>query len=346
MKLSLASRGAEPGARFLEQVKLAELLGFHAYFHDDKTSAREPFARLGAATLVTTRLGLAANVDPSSRDPALIAQAAATLAELAPGRFRLALGLGRQLEAPPGHGRANPVATLRETSELLRRLWRGETVTLDGEVVKFREGALDWTPTAVPPLHIAGRVPEILELAGSTADGVLIESFATPVGIDYAKRHLLAGLQAARRDWPDIRLCCSLRLCVLEREGDPIPDEIRRSVIAAVWDIRQVLGGIIDQLVSYVSYEFKAFLREAPQDASAQAMSELRRLLPPSITESLALVGTAAQIVERLKALAAAGVQEVVLAPVPAPPQDMIDVMYTLAQQVLPHFSERAIQPS
>jgi alkanesulfonate monooxygenase SsuD/methylene tetrahydromethanopterin reductase-like flavin-dependent oxidoreductase (luciferase family) len=216
MKLSLASLGAEPGARFLEQVKLAELLGFHGYCHDDRRSARELFSRLGAATQVTTRLGLAAGViDPTTRHPALIAQAAATLAELAPRRFR-----------------------------------------------------------------------------------------------------------------------------------DPTPAEIKRAVSVAVWSIRKVLGEIIDQLAPYASYEFKAFIRDAPAEASAPVVDELRRLLPPAVIDCLAVVGTAPQLVERLKALAAAGMQEVVLCVVPAPGQDMIDVMYKLAQEVLPHFSERATRPS
>ena len=50
MKLSIASLGAEPGARFIEQVQLAERLGFHAFFHNDKKWARDLCARLGAAT--------------------------------------------------------------------------------------------------------------------------------------------------------------------------------------------------------------------------------------------------------------------------------------------------------
>ncbi len=54
MKLSIASLGAEPGSRFLDQVKLAELLGFHAFFHNDKKWARDVFSRLGAATQCTT----------------------------------------------------------------------------------------------------------------------------------------------------------------------------------------------------------------------------------------------------------------------------------------------------
>ena len=58
MKLSMASLGGEPSARYLDQLKLAELLGFHAFFHNDKKWARDAFARLGAATQCTTRLGL------------------------------------------------------------------------------------------------------------------------------------------------------------------------------------------------------------------------------------------------------------------------------------------------
>ncbi|HEV3373801.1 MAG TPA: LLM class flavin-dependent oxidoreductase, partial [Xanthobacteraceae bacterium] len=65
MKLSIASLGAEPGPRYLEQVKLAERLRFHAFFHNDKKWARDPFARLGAATQATSRIGLGTSViDP------------------------------------------------------------------------------------------------------------------------------------------------------------------------------------------------------------------------------------------------------------------------------------------
>ena len=84
MKISLASLGGEPGARYLEQVKLAERLGFHAFFHNDKKWARDVFSRLGAATQATRRIGLGTSViDPYTRHPALLAQATATIAEMA-----------------------------------------------------------------------------------------------------------------------------------------------------------------------------------------------------------------------------------------------------------------------
>ena len=343
MKLSLASLGAEPGTRFLDEVKLAERLGFHAFFHNDKKWAREVFSRLGAATQCTSTIGLGTSViDPYTRHAALLAQATATLAELAPGRFRVIMGSGSHFETLPGYGSAKPVAGLREATELMQRLWRGEKVNLDGEVVKFKDGSLDWTPTEVPQLYIASRGPQILKLAGAVADGVLIGSFATPPGIDYAKRHIQPGLNASNRDWRDIRLCSWIYLSLLERADDPVPEGIKRGVSFAFWSSRKALSAMVDELAPDASDEFRAFIKEAPHEWSPPIMDELRRLLPRGVIDSLALVGTAPQVVARLKALAAAGVQEIVIWPFPAQGQDMDGFMHKLAQDVLPHVSERA----
>jgi 5,10-methylenetetrahydromethanopterin reductase len=338
MKLSLASLGAEPGARFLEQVKLAERLGFHAFFHNDKKWAREVFSRLGAATQCTRTIGLGTSViDPYTRHAALLAQATATLAELAPGRFRVIMGSGSHFETLPGYGSPKPVAGLREAAELMQRLWRGEKVSLDGEVVKFKDGSLDWRPSEVPQLFIASRGPQILKLAGAVADGVLIGSFATPPGIAYAKEHILPGLNASNRDWNDIRLCSWIYLSLLERADEPVPEGIKRGVSFAFWSSRKALSAMVDELAPDASDAFRKFIREAPHEWSPPIMEELRRLLPRGVIDSLALVGTAPQVVGRLKALAAAGVQEIVIWPFPRERQDMDGFMHELARDVLPH---------
>ena len=345
MKLSLASVGAEPTPRFLEQVKLAELLGFHAFFHNDRKWAREVFARLGAAAQCTTKLGLGTSmIDPYTRHAALLAQAAATLAEIAPGRFRVIMGAGGNFETLPGYARRKPVTGLREAAGLMRHLWRGERVSLDGEVVKFKNGALNWKPSAVPQLYIASRGPQILKLAGEIADGILVGSFATKTGIDYAKQHVQQGLNASGRDWADVRLCAWLHVSVLDNAGDAIPEGIRDSVSRAFWNSRKALSAVADQLASDVTDEFRTFLREAPQESSPAVLDEFRRLMPRGIVDSLSVTGTAQEIVTRLKALEAAGVQEAVIWPFPAAGQDTEDAIFTLAKNVLPHFGERPIR--
>ena len=42
MRVSVCSLGEETNARFLEQVKLAEQLGFHAFMHADEKWTRDP----------------------------------------------------------------------------------------------------------------------------------------------------------------------------------------------------------------------------------------------------------------------------------------------------------------
>jgi len=338
MKISIASLGAEPGPRYLEQVKLAERLRFHAFFHNDKKWARDLFARLGAATQVTSRIGLGTSViDPYTRHPALMAQACATLEELAPGRVRVVMGSGSHFETLPGYGNGKPVAALREATQLMRALWAGEKITLDGQVVKFKDGALDWKPSTAPPLYIASRGPQILKLAGEIADGILIGSFATAPGIAYAKQHILAGLATAKRGWSDIRMCSWIYVSVLDRADEPVPEGIRRGVSFAFWSSRKVLSEMADALAPDISPEFRKFIHEAPHEWSPQIMAELRRLIPRGIIDSLAVVGTAEQIVERLRTLEAAGIQEVIIWPFPKDGQETEEFMVKLARDVLPH---------
>jgi alkanesulfonate monooxygenase SsuD/methylene tetrahydromethanopterin reductase-like flavin-dependent oxidoreductase (luciferase family) len=109
----------------------------------------------------------------------------------------------------------------------------------------------------------------------------------------------------------------------------------------AFWSSRKVLSEMADELARDVTMEFRTFMRDAPHEWSPPVMDELRRLIPRGIIDSLALVGTAPQIVTRLKALADAGIQEVVIWPFPAQGQSTEDFMFKLAKDVLPHFSER-----
>lgn len=337
MKLSIASLGAEPSARFLDQVRLAERLGFHAFFHNDKKWAQDVYVRLGAATQVSSRIGLGISAtDPYTRHPALTAQATASIAEMAPGRFRVIIGSGSHFESLPGYGNVRPVTALREAVGLMRKLWTGERVTLEGEVVKFKDGALDAKPAAIPQIYIASRGPMILKLAGEIADGVMIGSFAAPPGIGYAKSHIEKGLKAAGRIWTDLPLLSWLYVTVLDRADDPVPPGVLRGVSFAFWSSRKVLGAMIDTLAPDASDKFRAFVRDAPQDWSAPVMAELQALMPRGVIDSLAVVGTADEVAARFKALASVGIGEVVIWPFPKSGQTTELFIERMAQSVMP----------
>jgi 5,10-methylenetetrahydromethanopterin reductase len=342
MLISVCSLGEETNARYLEQVKLAEQLGFHAFLHADEKWTRDPYVRLAAATRVSSRIGLGLCVtDPYTRHPGLSAQASATLAELAPGRVRVIMGAGSHFETLPTISNPKPVKGIREGIELMRRLWTGERVTLDGEIIKFKAGKLDFDPQATPEMFIASRSPLILSLGGEIGDGVLIGSFATAPGVEYAKGFIEKGLRKAGRGWNDIKLSSWVYVTILDREDETIPENIKRGMSHAFWSSRKTMTEMVDKLADDVTPEFRKFLHEAPHEWSPEVMAELRRLVPRGIFDSMSMCGTAGQIVARIRSLAAIGVQEVVMWPFPKDGQDVEDLLIQLAHEVLPHVAEK-----
>ncbi len=115
--------------------------------------------------------------------PAIIAQAAATLAELFPGRFWVALGSGQALNEDSTGAywpdKAERNARLKECVEMIRALWQGETVTHQGRINVH--GATLWSRPAEPPLIIGPALTEATaEFAGGWADGFITVNAPRP----------------------------------------------------------------------------------------------------------------------------------------------------------------------
>jgi len=339
MRFSIASLGEEPGDRFIEFVKLCELLGYDGFTHSDEKWTRDVWVRLAAAAAHTKRIGLGVTVaDPFTRHPALLAQAAATLGEVSHGRFKVYLGAGSHFETLPGYGVVRPAVAIEETIELARRFWADERVTLDGEVVKFLGGKLDFEIAEEyrPELWVAGRGKQVLRRAGRTADGVLIGSFANPAGVAYVKGEVEKGMKEAGRSWSDIGLATWVYVSILDHEDDPVPANILRGVSHALWSSRPVMVEILDQLSGDITPELRAFMKDAPYEWSPEVMAELRSLIPRGLVDALAVCGTAEQVVERFKTLESAGVQEVVIWPFPREDESVEDLATRLALDVFP----------
>jgi probable non-F420 flavinoid oxidoreductase len=142
---------------------------------------------LGSA-LERTNLTFGTVCAPGQRyHPAVIAQASATLALMYPDRFWLAVGTGQNLNEHIT-GDDWPSKTVRrerllESVEVMRRLWAGENVTVDGHV-RVNNAKLYSLPGKPPLLFGAAITDETAEWVGSWADGLL--TVAKPP-IDLAK---------------------------------------------------------------------------------------------------------------------------------------------------------------
>lgn len=172
-----------PPSELLRLARLAEDAGFAAamcsdHFHPWREGGQSGFtwSWLGSA-LEATQLSYGMVCAPGQRyHPAIIAQAAATLTEMYPGRLWCAFGSGQYLnEHITGDGwppKAVRQQRLREAVDVIRALWAGETVTHDG-LVRVEEARLYTRPSQPPAVLGAALSNETAEWMGSWVDGII-----------------------------------------------------------------------------------------------------------------------------------------------------------------------------
>jgi G6PDH family F420-dependent oxidoreductase len=179
-----ASHELYPPSVLLRHVRRAEQAGFRAAMCSDHFHPWTPaqgqsgysFAWLGAA-MEATSLPFGTICCPAFRyHPAVVAQAAATLAEMFPGRFWLALGTGQALNEHIT-GLAWPEkperqARVRAAADIIRALWAGEEVSRGGPV-RIEAATLYTRPERPPMLLGAATTPRTAAWVGSWADGLL-----------------------------------------------------------------------------------------------------------------------------------------------------------------------------
>jgi probable F420-dependent oxidoreductase len=175
---------------------------------------------LVAAT--TTRLRIASGVLPfQTRTPVLLAQTAAALARLAPGRVALGLGVSSETIVGQWHGLPfrRPLAQLREAVAIIRAALSGERVSFEGAFYRVRNFRLV-VPAPDPPIRIflAALNPRALELAGEIADGVLLNWLA-PESVPDAVKHVSAGAARAGRTLEGFEIAGYIRTCVTDAPG-------------------------------------------------------------------------------------------------------------------------------
>ncbi|ADB41252.1 TIGR03885 family FMN-dependent LLM class oxidoreductase [Spirosoma linguale] len=168
----------------LEYIQLAQQAGFTAgsssdHFHPWSNRQGESgfaWSWLGAALQATPLSFGVVNAPGQRYHPAIIAQAAATLAEMFPERFWVAMGTGQALnEAITGDkwpAKADRNARLKECVDIIRALWDGETVTHKG-LVTVEEATIYTRPAIKPLLFGAAVTSKTAEWVGSWADGLL-----------------------------------------------------------------------------------------------------------------------------------------------------------------------------
>ena len=309
--------------RLLDLAVAAEAAGFDSVWTSDHfqpwryTDGHAPNALvwLGAAAQATSRVVLGTSVlTPSFRyNPAVVAQAFATLGCLAPGRVVLGVGTGESLnEIPVGvdwPDQSERFARLKESTQLIAQLFREEFVTFSGQFYRTRDATLYDRPSEPVPIYIGASGPAAARLAGRIADGFICTSGKAPeLYTDTLLPAVVEGATKAGRDpaglprmiemkvsfaddlataMEDTKVWAALALTAEQKMGVEDPREMERLARGVEgeahrrWLVASDPDEHVEQIATYVGYGFDHLVFHFPgndQEGAIRRYSD--RILP------------------------------------------------------------------
>jgi len=333
LKIGYKASAEQFGPReLLELAVLAEGSGFDSVLVSDHfqpwrhTDGHSPFSLSWLAALGerTERVTIGTSViTPTFRlHPSVVAHAFATLGCLYPGRVLLGVGTGESLNEVASTGIPWPdskerFARLKESVELMRKLWSEEFVTFEGTYYKTVNATLYDRPPDGVPVYIAATGESAARLAGRTADGFICTSgkprelyadTLLPAVVDGAKK---AGRDASKIEKliemkvsfdPDrqaaleqTRHWAALALSAEEKVGVEDPREMERRAAAlpiekaaSRWIVSDDPDEHVDRIGEYVAMGFTHLVFHAPGPDQRRFLDLYRELIIPRVRRRFA----------------------------------------------------------
>ncbi|MCY4059190.1 MAG: LLM class F420-dependent oxidoreductase [Gammaproteobacteria bacterium] len=311
---------ASPGRTLRENIELAtmaEQAGWRGFWVAEATGADAvATAAAVAARLESGRIGTAI-LPMQTRDPLLLAMAATSVGQIAPGGFVLGLGTSTPLIIEDWHATpwgASPLQLTRECVDLVRRFLAGERVTTDAGRWQYRRAQLAARPSGTTPVYLAALNDRMLELAGEIADGVIL-NFVTLPDVAHAKRRVAAGAARIGRDIADFEFMVFFRATVTDDYED-VRERYQRELFT------YVMAPVYQRMFAREGYgdacqEIQALWRAGERQRALDS-------IPPALIRDRTLIGTATEIRGRLQAYADAGMDSTITFPVAIPDRDYL----------------------
>jgi 5,10-methylenetetrahydromethanopterin reductase len=297
---------AQPGLRAVARLAHdAEQRGYSAAFIAETVVRRDAISAMTAMALSTTRLKIgSAAVNVYTRGAALLAVTWAALAEAAPGRTILGLGVGSASTlAVQGFEVSHPIARLREYTEAVRLLWSGEQVSYPGRCVTLDNAQLEVRPDPPPDIYYCVGGPQALRTAARQADGVILDGFL-PVS---AVTRMIREIHGATTGGFSGEIGTSLMVSIAADWRDAA-DRLRPTVASYISRFPELARemGLSRELIAQVTVT-----------AATDGLATAAGLVDYDVVDALAVCGTPDRCRRRIEEYRATGVTLPVLVPEP-----------------------------
>ncbi len=266
-----------------------------------------------------TVVGTACTTPTMRYNPAIVAQAFASMGTMYPGRVFLSVGTGEKLNEEPV-GFDWPAFEVRremleEAVEIIRRLWTGKFVEYAGRYFKLRNARLYDVPTQPIPLIIAASGKKMCRVAGRLGDGILTVA-SIPEFKDMVLPNLEKGAREAGRDpralvkmvelkvsldedyerafgmcrfWKTTGIHGHIGLSSDPRELEKIADEsVTDERIKELWFITTSMDEVIKRVQTYIKAGYDWVMVHSCSPNEERFIDEFGKQAIPHIRENLA----------------------------------------------------------
>ncbi len=321
------------------QARLAEDCGFtHVWVSDTQMMAGDPYLCLGLIAQQTKRVKLGTGVAVvGTRIAPVTANSIATLNQLAPGRVILGIGTGNSAWRAMGMA-PRSLRELREYVQVVRGLLRGGEVEYrygeERRVIRFfhQDQAFMNTRDAVP-IHIAANAPKAMQLAGEIGEGFITSRTNSLEGWRDTWSRVRQGAERTGNDPATLYTTLLTTACLL-RPGEGY-DSPRVKTEAGPW-ATLALHALYERVQNPAAAppgmrplltEYAAFVDRQRQRTGERYYLELHdghglylrpeeaHFVTPEIVRATTMTAPPEELLERLQALAAAGVKQVAFIP-------------------------------
>lgn len=328
MKFSLHS--VHGGVKNIDEIhsraRRAEELGYDGIFlGESHLSSIDSFQTLASCAMITKRvlLGIAVT-NLVFRHPTVIAGAAASLNEISKGRAIMGLGTGDGPVYTQGL-KALPMKQFEEGVRLIRDLVRGGVATFPTGKLK-----LGFTINQPAPIYVSAEGPKGLQLAGRSADGVILGTGFDLRVYDWAKQKIRAGAAETGRQESDVAILAAGMLCVRE-DGNEARKIVRNRIAnRAHHNFRFTFETVPPHELDGVSKFMNGFDVMKPMEDRVDP-----DLVNDYLIHRFSIAGNSSECIERIEELKTAGVEHLMLTPARKVYSETVEAF---AKTVIPHF--------
>ena len=289
--------------RTIALTKRAEAAGFsHGWLFDSHVLWRDPYPLLTLMAQATTRLRLGTCVtNPATREPSVTASSLALLDELSGGRMDLGIGRGDSARRVLGKAPTS-MKDLELAVEVIRALVEGRSIEFEGTTLE-----LPWTSGHRLPVWIAGYGPVALRLTGRIADGAMLQ-IGDPDLVRWFAAQVRTAAAEAGRDPNSVQVMAAAPAHI----GDRMDGRDRTR-----WFPALVSNHVVDLVNKYPRDDLPTNLTQYVHEREgydylhhAEVGSSNASFVTDDIVDRFCVLGTVDEHIQRLRALADAGVNQ------------------------------------